>query len=509
MQGDQEALHGRGAASNPPNRFTPLWHVRDPDWTDPEDPAPTTQFLKDTTRSIIVSNESPDVGFEYSINPYRGCEHGCVYCLSGDTPILMADGTTRQLEAVRVGDAVYGTIQRGHERSYVKTCVLAHWRVCRPAYRITLADGTRLVAGGDHRFLTARGWKFVADSGLRGQQRPHLTTNNTLMGTGTFAPPPIEGQAVKSSGRLRLVSIDPLAITLPLFDITTGTGDFIANGIISHNCYARPTHEYLGFSAGLDFETKILVKQDAPALLRRELSSPRWQPQVLAMSGVTDPYQPVERRLQLTRRCLEVLVEFRNPVVIVTKNYLVTRDVDLLRELARYEAAMVFLSVTTLDGHLAGVLEPRASQPTRRLAAIEALAQAGVPVGVLVAPVIPGLTDHEMPAIIAAAARVGAQSAGYVTLRLPHGVGALFEDWLSQHVPTKKAKILQRIRALRGGKLNDARFGVRMQGEGVFAAQIASLFTLACRKAGLRNRDVRLSTAAFRRPAGAQLSLFT
>jgi DNA repair photolyase len=274
-------------------------------------------------------------------------------------------------------------------------------------------------------------------------------------------------------------------------------------------CYARPTHEYLGFSAGLDFETKILVKHDAPELLRRTLAAPRWQPQVLAMSGVTDPYQPIERRLHLTRRCLEVLAEFRNPVVIVTKSALVTRDVDVLKALAGDRAAAVYLSVTTLDGHLARLLEPRASQPVRRLAVIETLAQAGVPVGVLVAPVIPGLTDHEMPAILAAAARVGAQCAGYVTLRLPHGVAALFEDWLRQHAPTKQVKILQRIRALRGGKLNDARFGVRMQGEGVWADHIAALFTLACRKAGLQSRDLQLSTAAFHRPAGAQLSLFS
>jgi DNA repair photolyase len=274
-------------------------------------------------------------------------------------------------------------------------------------------------------------------------------------------------------------------------------------------CYARPTHEYLGFSAGLDFETQILVKHDAPELLRRALAAPRWHPQVLAMSGVTDPYQPVERRLLLTRRCLEVLAEFRNPVVIVTKSALVTRDVDVLRTLARDEAAAVFLSVTTLDGRLARLLEPRASQPTRRLEAIDTLAQAGVPVGVLVAPVIPGLTEHELPAILSAAARVGAQYAGYVTLRLPHGVAALFEDWLHQHAPTKQAKILQRIRALRGGQLNDARFGVRMHGEGVFADHIAALFTLGCRTAGLQHRDLRLSTAAFRRPTGVQLSLFS
>jgi DNA repair photolyase len=227
------------------------------------------------------------------------------------------------------------------------------------------------------------------------------------------------------------------------------------------------------------------------------------------MSGVTDPYQPVERRLLLTRRCLEVSGEFRNPVVIVTTSALVTRDVDVLRVLARDEAAAVFLSVTTLDDRLTRLLEPRASQPTRRLGAIDTLAQAGDPVGVLVAPVVPGLTAQELRAILTAAARLGAQYAGYVTLRLPHGVAALFEEWLRQHVPTKHTKILHRIRALRGGKLNDARFGVRMQGEGVFADHIAALFTLACRQAGLQSRDLRLSTAAFRRPTGAQLSLFS
>ena len=195
-------------------------------------------------------------------------------------------------------------------------------------------------------------------------------------------------------------------------------------------------------------------------------------------------------------------------MVIITKNHLVTRDVDLLRELARYGAGRVFLSITTLDGHLARVMEPRASHPTRRLAAIEALSQAGVQTGVLVAPVIPGLTDHELPSIIAAAAQAGARSAGYVTLRLPHGVGALFEQWLAQHFPDRKDKVLHRIRAMRGGKLNDPRFSSRMRGEGIFAAQIEALFALACRKAGLEGRGPALSTAAFRVPPEAQLSLF-
>jgi DNA repair photolyase len=343
---------GRGAPINPPNRFEPLSYSRDPEWNDLEDPALETQFFKDTSRSIITYNDSPDVGFDASINPYRGCEHGCIYC------------------------------------------------------------------------------------------------------------------------------------------------------------YARPTHEYLGFSAGLDFESKILVKEDAPELLRRELSSPRWKPQVLAISGVTDSYQPIERRLQFTRRCLQVLAEFRNPVVIITKNHLVIRDVDVLGELARHEAVRVFLSVTTLDGSLSRVMEPRASHPTRRLAAIEALSRAGVQTGVLVAPVIPGLTDHELPSILAAAVQAGAKVAGYVTLRLPHGVGPLFEQWLGQHFPDRKDKVLHRIRAIRGGKLNDPRCNSRMRGEGIFAEQIRSLFALACRKAGIDGRGPALSTAAFRPPSNSQMSLF-
>ncbi|MBI2369661.1 MAG: PA0069 family radical SAM protein [Deltaproteobacteria bacterium] len=351
-QDEPRPIRGRGASENPPNRFAERWVEPDPEAAEPEEPAPTTQFLKDSSRSILSFNDSPDVGFTVSVNPYRGCEHGCCYC------------------------------------------------------------------------------------------------------------------------------------------------------------YSRPTHEYLGFSSGLDFETKILVKEDAPALLRRALASPQWQAQVVAMSGVTDPYQPVERRLTLTRRCLEVFVEFRNPVVIVTKNALVTRDRDLLAELARYEAAAVYLSITTLDAGLARIMEPRTSQPARRLAAIEALAQAGVPAGVLVAPVIPGLTDHELPSIIAAATKAGARFAGYVVLRLPHGVKDLFEQWLTQHFPDRKAKVLNRIRSLRGGRLNDPRFGSRMEGEGPWATQLAGLFALACRKAGIHEGTPTLSTAAFRRPSDPQLPLF-
>lgn len=273
-------------------------------------------------------------------------------------------------------------------------------------------------------------------------------------------------------------------------------------------CYARPTHEYLGFSAGLDFETRIMVKDRAPELLRRELSSPRWKPQVIALSGVTDPYQPVEKKLRLTRSCLEVLVEFRNPVGIVTKNHLVTRDLDLLAVLAASNAAMVYVSVTTLDRELAAKMEPRTSQPQHRLDAIARLAEAGVPVGVMVAPVIPGLTDHEMPSILEAAAAAGARSAGYVVLRLPHGLSSLFPEWLQTHYPLRHDKVLNQIRSVREGKLNSAEFGTRFQGKGLLAEQIAQIFRVSCQRYGINSASLSLSTAQFRRPGGEQLDLF-
>jgi DNA repair photolyase len=342
---------GRGAVTNPPNRFETLRLERDEDWDPAQDPSPKTTFLRDLSQTIISYNDSPDISFNASINSYRGCEHGCSYC------------------------------------------------------------------------------------------------------------------------------------------------------------YARNTHEYLGFSAGLDFETKIMVKENAPELLRRELSLPKWKPQLLAMSGVTDCYQPIERRLELTRRCLMVLAEFRNPVCIITKNYLVTRDLDLLRELARHQAVMVHLSINSLDSELARRLEPRAASPRLRLAAIEALSKAGVPVGVLVAPVIPALNDHEIPAVLAAAKSAGASWAGTEILRLPLTVAPVFEKWVDQSFPEKKDKIFGRIRAIRGGKLNDPRFGSRMRGEGIFADQISRMFHVARRKVGLSEDAPVLSAAAFRRPGGRQLGL--
>lgn len=273
-------------------------------------------------------------------------------------------------------------------------------------------------------------------------------------------------------------------------------------------CYARPYHEFLGWSSGLDFETKILVKLRAPGLLRRELSSPRWKPDSITLSGVTDCYQPCERHFRVTRGCLEVCAELRQPVSIVTKNALVTRDRDLLAPLARLGAAAVYVSVTTLDTDLAGRLEPRASRPAARLRAIRELAEAGIPVGVMVAPVIPGLTDHEMPAILEAAAAAGATRAGYIVVRLPHAVKDVFLRWLADHAPTKRARILDRVREIRGGQLNVSQWGERLRGEGIFAAQIRDLFAVSARRAGLGTERRRLDCSHFRRPGGLQLNLF-
>ncbi len=269
-------------------------------------------------------------------------------------------------------------------------------------------------------------------------------------------------------------------------------------------CYARPTHEYLGFSAGLDFESKILVKEDAPELLRAEMLSPRWVPEPVAMSGVTDPYQPVERRLGITRRCLEQLAEFRNPVLIVTKSRLVTRDADILGEMAKWDGAVVFVSLTTLDHGIQRAMEPRASSPARRLSAVEALASAGVPVGIMMAPLVPGLNDREIPAVLKAARDAGAGFATHVLLRLPLAVAPIFERWLGEHFPDRKKQVLSKIRAMRGGKLNDGRFGHRMRGRGAYAAQLGDFFEVAKRKAGFEAERPRLSTACFRRPGQAE-----
>ena len=289
---EKKLFRGRGAVTNPTSRFENHAYVRDEDAAPDEGTSVATELIPDKTKSILATNDSPDVGFDTSINVYRGCEHGCVYC------------------------------------------------------------------------------------------------------------------------------------------------------------FARPSHEYLGYSSGLDFETKIVVKYDAPEMLREALLSKKWQPRVIGMSGVTDCYQPAEKKLQLTRRCLEVLAEFRNPVMIITKNALVTRDIDLLGDLAQHGAAAVFVSITTLDPELARIMEPRTSSPQMRLDAVRQLSAAGIQVGVLNAPIIPAINDHEMPAVLAAAKAAGAISAGYTMVRLPFQLKSIFESWLDTHFADRKDKVLHQIQQL-------------------------------------------------------------
>jgi len=701
-----DSRKGRGAGINPEGRFeTVAREAFDDGWDRQEEELPPlkTHVTAERVSSIISRNESPDIPFTQSINPYQGCEHGCVYCIAGDTPILMADGTTRPIAEVRAGDAIYGTVRRGWYRRYVKARVLAHWSVIKPAYRITLDDGTCLVAGADHRFLTERGWKFVTGTmGRSSTQRPHLTTRNKLMGTGAFARSPakdrdyqlgylsglirgddllasyhyqrvgrvhgdqhqfrlalcdmealqraqeflhqlgivtqefvfqkavgernamhairtharpaveqirnliswpgapspgwtagflagvfdaegscsqgilrisntdkeiiswidrslrilnfrfvlehvhreqlksvtvvrltgglrehlrffhsvdpainrkrdIVGQAVKSDARLGVVSIEPLGKAMRLYDITTDTEDFIANGVVSHNCYARPTHAYRNLSPGIDFETRLFAKVNAAEKLREELARPGHRCEVISIGANTDPYQPIEREWRITRGILEVCAEFNQPVGIVTKNAMVERDLDLLAPMARRGLANVFISVNNLDQELARRMEPRCPAPARRLQAMRTLSGAGVPVGVLCAPVIPFLNDHQIEAVLEAAWEHGARQAGYVLMRLPWEVKDLFKDWLERHYPLKAKHVMSRIHAMRGGRDNDPDFGSRMRGTGELAALLAQRFTKACKRLGF-NADPRngsLDTTQFRRPdKPGQLSLF-
>jgi len=272
-------------------------------------------------------------------------------------------------------------------------------------------------------------------------------------------------------------------------------------------CYARPYHEYLGFSAGLEFETKIVVKKRAAELLRRELSKPKYVPEVLGISGVTDCYQPAERHFRITRACLEVLAEFRNPVSLITKNFLITRDIDLFKELAAFEAVHVTISITTMNADLAAKMEPRASSPAHRLRAIEMLAKAGVPVGVNVAPIVPGLNDREIPAVLEAARSAGATDAGYTMLRLPYGVKDVFTDWLKENFPEKLERILGSVREVRGGKLNVSDFATRMKGEGHYAEHIRQMFHVFRERLGYGGRSRGLRTEHFRNPGERQMTL--
>jgi DNA repair photolyase len=601
------------------------------------------EFLQVNARTIInaVPPQS-QMPFRYTINPYRGCSHACNYCISGETPILMGDGTTKPMAQVRAGDRVYGTLRRGVYRRYVITEVLDHWSTMRRAYRTTLEDGTQLITSGDHRFLTDRGWKYVTGTGGGDGQRPHLTVNNRMLGTGRFAAGPdhgpdyrrgylcgmirgdgsigtyaygreerrvvhrfrlalidqqgldraeeylklagiptrqrvfqeatattkpmdatgtatrggvdairklirwepvasdewvkgflagifdaegshsqrilriantdpqilarittalrrfgfdyavevrdqenglayirvrgglserlrffhtvdpaitrkrsIDGDAFKpKTTTLKVASIEPLDLELPLYDMTTGTGDFVSDGVVSHNCFARPTHEYLGLNIGEDFEKKIVVKVNAVERLRAELRSPKWPGAHIAMGTNTDPYQHAEGKYHLTRGIIDVLSEAKNPFSILTKSTLILRDKDALAAAAGRTDVAVNFSVGCLDRSVWQLSEPGTPPPDQRLAAVRRLTDAGLSCGVLVAPILPGLSDSDdqVRSAVEAAAAAGAVSISGVALHLRGSVREHYLAWLQGarpdlHAQEERDRIAELIRA--------------------------------------------------------------
>jgi DNA repair photolyase len=491
-------MKGRGTDAAPPNRYERILVELEYDDDNPPAEKVATHYYRDASRTILAENKSPDIPFRWSLNPYRGCEHGCSYCLSGDTPILHADMTWRPIGDVRVGDALLGFDEvpfPGTTRKLRRAVVEAVWWSKRRTTRL-VTEHADVVTTAEHRWLSGSNARWLPTYEFLPNQSVCRAAIDGLVGAdlGTTADP--------------VRAVEPGAVS-DVVDIQTSTGTFVADGLATHNCYARPSHEQLGFNAGIDFESRIMVKPDAPALLRKTFLSPRWEPEFVSLSGNTDCYQPVERKLAITRGCLEVFAEFRNPVGIITKSALVTRDVDVLTELAKHDAVHVMSSITSLDPDLAARLEPRAARPHRRLEAVATLAAAGIPVAVMIGPVIPGLNDEEIPAILDAAKRVGAHGASWVLLRLAPPLDALFSAWLEEHYPEKRSRVMNRIRDTRGGYTNDSRWGVRQRGQGAYADQIAALFRAAVRKAGLDRPLPPLRADAFRRPpqAGSQLSL--
>jgi len=660
--------------ANPPNPFAKASFEYELE----DNPGAPLQVFEDHTRSILATNDSPDVGFKWSVNPYRGCHHGCAYCLDPETPILMGDGAARPIHALRVGDLVYGTVVERGRRRYVRTPVLAHWNTVKRAFRVTLNDGTELVASGDHRFLSTRGFAYVNHVPRGGERGEVLAPGTRLVGTGAFAQTPVatpdyrrgylagvscarrdarplrlalvdlepsrrvrdyvqaldtsriaddasvavlarasgedrhvtalrtsplghvertrhvvawpaapsrewsrgflaamldvEGEAhgnvlvvhacdrraVEATCRalealgfesfaardgaitirgglgatlrlvhtvdpavrrkydlhgqaldarkstLEVVSVEDLGFEMPMVDITTGTEDFVANGIVSHNCYARPGHEYLSFGAGSDFERKIVVKPNAPALLREAFEKKSWKGDLVVFSGVTDCYQPLEHTMRLTRGCLEACVEYRNPAGFITKSPVIERDIELLAELARVARCRVSISIPFWNPEYAKAMEPYVTPPARRMKIVERLARAGVPVGVSVSPIVPGLNDEDIGEVLEAAAAAGATHAFYVLLRLPGSVKDVFEKALRERLPLRAEKVLRRLREAHGGKLYDSRFGMRQRGGGVYAQTIDALFTKTATRLGLVHEmdepEPEPERVTFRRP---------
>ncbi len=404
-------------------------------------------FLEVETRSAL--NAVRGMPFLWSINPYRGCSHACSYCLDGGTPILMGDGGTVPLRDVRVGDTVFGTRRDGRYRRFVRTEVRDHWSVIRPAWRVRLEDGTDLVASGAHRLLTHRGWRHVTSGvhdrdvdgtapadevagGHAGGRRPRLLVYDWLAGP---RGPVHEGDPLELA--TRVVAVEPLGGPRRLFDLTTGTGDFVAHGVVSHNCFARPTHRYLNLSPLADFERSIVVKTNVVEVLRAELARRGWRGEPVALGTNTDPYQRCEGRYRLMPGIIGALAEARTPLSVLTKGTLVTRDRALLAAAAEEVDVTAALTIGMLDEDCWRRSEPGTPHPRARLDAVRALTDAGVPTGVMLAPLMPDLNDdrEQIAALVDACAAAGATHITPIVLHLRPGVREVFMPWLRAEHP--------------------------------------------------------------------------
>lgn len=422
-------------------------------------------FYEIRAKSII--NKVPGqsrVPFQWTLNPYRGCTHACTYCMAGNTPIRMADGSVKPLARLRIGDEICGTERRGRMRRYVTTTVLAHWKTVKPAFRVRLADGTDIVASGNHRFLTDHGWKHVAGAANGLGHWPYLVEGDRLMGVGVGAGAGVSSAGVEVSGRaarvrvdgypvtthsgLAVVSVESLGVDVTMFDITTGTGDFLAAGVVSHNCFARNTHTYLDLDAGRDFDTQVVVKVNAPDLLRRELAAPRWAGGHIAMGTNVDCYQRAEGRYQLMPGIIRALRDFGNPFSILTKGTLILRDLPLLRQAAKVTSVGLSMSIGFVDEAMWRSVERGTPSPRRRLDAVRTMTDAGFAVSVLMAPILPGLTDTDesIDATVKAIAAAGAASVTPLPLHLRPGAREWYLAWLADTHP----ELVPRYRRLFG-----------------------------------------------------------
>src|SRR4051794_5486097 len=400
----------------------------------PEFPGVTLHEVR--CRSALNAVPGPSaMPFPWTINPYRGCSHSCVYCMSGDTRVLMADGRQVPIAELRVGDRIIGTERRETYRRYVTTEVVAHWSTAKPAYRVRLEDGTEIVASGDHRLLSGRGWAHVTGEGDDGG-RPYLSNGDVLLGPGRRrGGGDLVGTEVTTAAAI--ASVRAVGAALPMYDITTGTGDFIANGVISHNCFARGTHEWLELDSGNDFNSQIVVKTNLVDVLRRELARPSWKREHVALGTNTDPYQRAEGRYKLMPGVIRALTESGTPFSILTKGTLLRRDVPLLAEAAQQVPVGLGVSMAIWDDDLHESLEPGVPTPRARLDLVRAITDAGLPCGVFLAPVLPGLTDGvaELDAALGALAAAGATGVTVIPLHLRPGAREWFMAWLSRAHP--------------------------------------------------------------------------